>query len=199
MQLMADIMICKILDCGRPAQYRKDQVCQKHYFRFMRTGSYDKRKSKYRIVNPAGYYSVFEPSHEVSDARGYVYEHRFVLFNEFGNSITECALCGREWRWDGGKSCHVDHIDDDITNNKIGNLRPLCNSCNTKRGRKQEHEYSHNMAVEYKGKTMTPEAWSRERFVPVSGYVIRRRLKSGWDIEKALTRPSQKSRKALTS
>jgi len=182
-------MNCKIKDCGRDATYKKDQVCQKHYFRFMRYGTYDlKRKARYRISNPAGYQFVHETSHELVDSRGYVAEHRFVLFNNLGHSITECEKCKRSWCWGGGKSCHVDHIDSDITNNHISNLRPLCNSCNTRRGRKPEHEYDNCLSVEYNGEVKSIKEWSKEDFVPVEHYTIRRRLNNGWSVHDALNK-----------
>jgi len=75
-------MKCKIKGCVKESVYKKDQVCQKHYFRHMRTGTYELVPSrKYRIENPAGYQKIFEPSHELADSIGYVYEHRFVYFN----------------------------------------------------------------------------------------------------------------------
>lgn len=34
-------MKCKIDGCNREAMYKADCVCQMHYFRFMRNGTYD--------------------------------------------------------------------------------------------------------------------------------------------------------------
>jgi len=185
-------MDCKVDGCDRKATYKKDVLCQRHYFRFWRYGTYElTRKAKYRTSNLAGYQFLYEPDHPLS-YKGKVAEHRFVLFNKFGYSLTECSECKRPWDWHGGKGSHVDHVDEDITNNHAINLRPLCNSCNTRRGRKPEHEYDHVLSIEYNGQTMTAEEWSREDIVPVKGYVIRGRIKAGWDVERALTKPSQK-------
>ena len=72
-------MKCKIDGCTQNARYKKDQVCQKHYFRFMRYGTYELTSvRKYRIENPAGYQKIYEPSHFLAGKDGYVYEHRFV-------------------------------------------------------------------------------------------------------------------------
>ena len=171
--------------------YKKDQVCQMHYFRFMRTGTYDKRKPKYRVVNPAGYQSIYEPEHETSDNRGYSFEHRFVLFNKSGHSLKVCSICKKPWSWSGGRSSHVDHIDEDVTNNHVSNLRTLCNACNTRRGRKPEHEYEHIKAVEYNGEVKSIKEWSNQDFVPVEHFTIRRRLISGWSVHDALTMPAR--------
>ena len=38
-------MKCKIDGCTQNARYKKDQVCQKHYFRFMRYGTYELKRN----------------------------------------------------------------------------------------------------------------------------------------------------------
>jgi len=109
----------------------------------MRNGKYELKskhekkkrtyKKSYRVSNQKGYVSVYEPGHPLSQAsKGYVYEHRFVLFNKHGYSLTECELCGAEWNWHRIYHSHVDHIDGVVTHNEDTNLRPLCNSCNVK-------------------------------------------------------------------
>jgi hypothetical protein len=103
----------------------------------MRNGTYDIVNVKsYRLENPKGYQMIYEPNHYLAQkAKGYVYEHRFVLFNKVGTSISECEICKKDWCWDDVYNSHVDHIDEDVKNNNINNLRPLCNSCNVSRAR----------------------------------------------------------------
>ena len=187
-------MKCRIDDCNRDSMYKKKQLCQMHYFRIMRNGVSDiVNTRKYRQTQSTGYQLLDEPNHPMAQAGGYVYEHRLVLFNKLGYSITSCDLCGNVWSWDDLYKSHVDHIDEDRTNNDISNLRPLCNSCNTRRNPKiKEHSKKGRIAVEYDGVTMTPNEWDREDFVPVEGYVIRNRIKRGWSVVDALTWPSQK-------
>jgi len=186
-------MTCKIDGCTKVVKYKKDGLCQTHYSRFWRYGTYElTRKARYRISNPAGYQFLHEPDHILADDRGYVAEHRFVLFGKFEYSLCQCELCGRPWGWHSGSGSHVDHIDEDITNNSPCNLRPLCSGCNTRRSRKPEHEYDHVKGIEYKGVTMSAGDWAKQDFVPVKYHTIRNRLRAGWDIEKALTKPSQK-------
>ena len=89
---MAAIMKCKVDGCERNADYQSQQVCQKHYFRFMRNGHYDlktvdernpyNRSRKYRTQNPAGYQKIYEPNHPLAQKGGDVYEHRFVEFDQ---------------------------------------------------------------------------------------------------------------------
>lgn len=180
-------MKCKIIGCQKDAAYKSDQVCQMHYFRFMRNGTYDTvRKRAYRYVNPAGYHAIYEPDHPLAQQGGYVYEHRFYLFNEKGYSIKECEMCGVTWSWGDICSSHVDHIDEDKSNNKPSNLRPLCNSCNTKRTKINYSKLKGCSSITFEGKTMTATEWSRDERVSVSGSTIKRRLASGMDIKKSL-------------
>lgn len=189
-------MTCTIDGCTKKIQYVKRQICQMHYFRFMRTGMYDleQRVSKYRISNAAGYQSIHEPDHWLSDNRGYVYEHRFVLFNAKGHDIDSCEMCGKEWSWHNGWSSHVDHIDEDNTNNHIDNLRPLCNACNTHRTEKDYINHPNSVVLFYYGEEKTAAEWGRDSRIPVKAHTILSRLKAGWDPVIALTKPSQKTK-----
>jgi len=127
---------CKIDNCGRRAQYKADKVCQKHYFRFRRYGTYEYTRTgkgaKSRIT-PNGYRKVLDKSHIFSDHNGYVFEHRKVFYEENKNNMLFCCFCKRPWMWRPYKD-HVDHIDNDKLNNRLSNLRSLCNACNTRRG-----------------------------------------------------------------
>jgi len=167
-------MICAIDGCKNEATYKKDKVCQKHYFRKMRYGTYAlTRTRKYRIENPAGYQKLYEPTHILSDKDGYVYEHRMVYYNHNSN-ILECSLCNKQINWE---TLHIDHIDEDVTNNNLSNLRPLCSACNTFRG---HNELSMGKTfIEYNGEKLTASQWSRKKDVQVSHATIKRRFDNG--------------------
>lgn len=186
--------ICKVDGCDRLAQYRDQAVCQKHYFRMMRYGTYDLvRKGRVRKeeITPNGYKRIYKPDHDLADKNGFVFEHRYVLFESIGYGDHKCYLCGKEWNWHG-RHDHVDHINEDRLDNIITNLRPLCNTCNSRRNRKPEHECKNNYSITWSGETKTAEEWGRDQRVKLDGYIIRQRIKAGWEIERVMTTPLRK-------
>ncbi len=157
-----------------------------------------KKGSKQRIFRDSftthnGYIRVYAKGHKMSLIGNYAYAHRKCLFDHYGQEVLFCELCGADWLWRPYLD-HVDHIDNDKTNNDILNLRPLCNGCNVKRSDKPKHLSKGRVALEYKGKTMTPEEWGRDPNCAVNGVNLRNRIKAGWSIEKAMTKPSRRSR-----
>lgn len=161
--------------------YKKANLCQKHYFRFMRYGTYELTKSgkgNPRIITPNGYVKVLARGHVLSDKCGYAYEHRVVFYGENKDRQLFCEFCGNHWNWRSYKD-HIDHIDNNPLNNNISNLRPLCNACNTRRSRKPAHTDSGNLSITFDGQTKTAEEWSRDVRVSVPGSCIRQRKSRG--------------------
>jgi 5-methylcytosine-specific restriction endonuclease McrA len=178
-------MKCKVEGCSKDAQYKEKQLCQMHYFRIMRNGTTDTlpKSRKYRLQNPAGYQKIFEPNHPTVNSDGYAYEHRFVVYEEYGENLPNCAICGKVTDWE---TCHIDHIDRDVTNNKLDNLRPLCRGCNTFRDYPDQHTLNGHHAVTCNGKTMTPTEWARQPGVNVSHSTIVHRLAKGMSAQDAI-------------
>jgi len=173
-------MNCKIDGCDRDAMYQKQQVCQKHYFRKMRYGSYELVKPQYKVGHSCGYIQVREPSHILANSRGYVYEHRFVYYEQVSKEINSCDMCGISIGWG---DAHIDHIDHNRKNNNPSNLRPLCNGCNTWRDRDSTKD---GQQFTYEGKTQNAGAWAKEDSVEVCRNTILRRRNMGMSDEDAL-------------
>lgn len=124
-------MKCKIEGCDSECRYMEQRVCQKHYFRMMRYGTYElikKGKRKSRSQNARGYQMLHMPEHPLAMANGCVYEHRAVIYAKYGENLPDCEICGKPLNW---LNAHIDHIDENVINNSESNLRPLCVGCNT--------------------------------------------------------------------
>ncbi len=176
-------MKCKIDGCDRDCMYKKDQLCQKHYFRFMRYGTYEltmKPRQKTR-VHSAGYICLFMPEHPLANANGEVYEHRYVLYEKYGENIPSCEICGALTTW-MSRDAHVDHINENKADNRESNLRILCNSCNVRRANKPENyiNRAHTHTITIDGVSMTPAGWSKVEGVSVCGNTIIRRMLAGY-------------------
>jgi hypothetical protein len=182
---------CKIDGCARERMYTEQGVCQMHYFRFMRTGQYDlvRRGHKPRQENPQGYQWIYEPAHPLRHKNGgYVAEHRAVLYAAIGPDPMACELCGIGLTW---KTCKVDHIDTDVRNNERSNLRPTCNSCNTRRAIRAPVEWDKTHKIAFNGEVKTPAEWARDPRVNISGHQIILRKASGMTDEQALFAPKR--------
>lgn len=172
---------CCVDGCDRVASYKNDKLCQKHYFRRMRYGTFELTQiRKYRIENPAGYQKLYEPTHPLSNKDGYVYEHRMVYYNS-GQSAEKCSICDCKINW---KVLHIDHIDKNVKNNDLSNLRPTCRNCNTFRDLTTDI-LSDNF-IECRGLRLTLAQWARRSDVKVAYQTIRHRLIKGETPEEAI-------------
>ncbi len=175
-------MLCKIDGCEREVTIRRGVgLCVMHYHRWYRNGTFElKRKRKYKIINPAGYIRVFEPKHPIADSSGYVFEHRFILFNHLDGMISNCKLCGAPIDW---KTCHVDHINEDISDNRIENLRETCAICNRGRGQEKSIKWQiDNLSkyyFEYEGERKSAAEWEKDPRVSVRAHAMKQRKNRG--------------------
>lgn len=164
-----------------------------HYFRFMRSGSYElaPKTRKLRRQDPRGYWKLYLPDHPLADSTGFVWEHRKIVHDRIGNAVPPCELCYKPLSWE---TAHVDHIDDNPANNDPKNLRPLCNVCNTRRPVRIQHEIKGHYAITFDGETKTPTEWARDPRVNVSRRAITARKKQGASDFDALFGPKKTHR-----
>lgn len=184
-------MKCKVEGCCRDAAFKKQQVCQMHYFRMMRYGTYELTKvgkGKVRQRNAKGYQMLKMPGHPLVMANGCVYEHRKVVYDRYGESLPPCEKCRKEVTW---KTAHIDHIDEVVDNNTESNLRVLCRACNVMRSRVHipEHTKKGRSSITIDGVTKTASEWSRDPRVNIAPTTILLRIKNGMDAEAALFTP----------
>lgn len=181
-------MQCKIDGCGKSVHFKAEQLCQMHYFRHRRYGTFDltRKPALQRRMHTGGYVLVHSPGHPLAQENNYVYEHRKVMYDKYGESLPPCELCGKPSSW---ATTPIDHIDRDRTNNIPSNLRPLCVSCNTWRDMPHPTTFKRCTTLTFDGKTDTPHGWSRDPRVIISANQIRLRKKGGMSDYDALFSP----------
>lgn len=79
---------------------------------------------------------LWRPDHPLAGIRGYVSEHRVVLYDKIGPGEHPCHWCGKTVRWFkqarnlAGVVLVVDHVNSDEHDNRPENLVPSCQGCN---------------------------------------------------------------------
>lgn len=190
---------CKIDGCVKEVRYREQGVCQKHYFRFMRNGYYELKRNVEKIIRPKtgrkeryqnakGYQMIPDEDHPLAMKNGCVYEHRYIIYEIYGDELPGCELCGKHVTW-GNYSSHIDHIDENVKNNERSNLRVLCNTCNTRRTKVASINKKNAVVLTYKDRTLTAAEWAREPDVTVNCSTIIYRLKKGMSAKDSLFSP----------
>lgn len=182
--------MCKVGGCKTAAMYSKKELCQKHYFRMMRNGSFEKKNPEavdkvHTVSHSQGYVLLKYEGHPLAQSNGYVFEHRKIMYDVYGEVLPPCELCGAKSLW-SSRNTHIDHIDANRANNSQDNLRILCSSCNTKRGRMRSHEYPGVMAVTILGETKTANEWAKEADANFCGASIKRRIRDGMSHKEAV-------------
>lgn len=180
---------CGVSGCSNRARSRNAGLCEMHYMRVRRHGDTDRLsgvKPGLLVQSGGGYLLEYAPDHPLRVGESpRVYVHRRVFYDAHGAGPFQCHCCGKQVDW---ADMHVDHLNDDVTDNRIENLAPACPVCNQKRGQ-------HKMALTTKirrgklltahGITMCTNDWSRH--LGVSRNAIDMRIKRGWKMSDALS------------
>jgi hypothetical protein len=123
---------CSIAGCFNPPRgnYRTG-VCEMHYIRNYRAGTYHRR---YPGPRPSshGYMYEWDRSHPLANDDGMIYQHRRVLYDKIGPGPgLRCHWCNKDVSW---PSLHPDHLNSIKNDNRPENLVPSCSWCNRQRG-----------------------------------------------------------------
>jgi len=117
------------------------------------------------------------PEHPLANSTGEVYEHRYVMYEKYGDATPPCELCGVETNWNP-YTTHVDHINKVKSDNRPENLRILCNPCNSRRDLNPA-DMDGVFTLTINGKKKTAYQWARAAGAKHTGSSIKRRFKSG--------------------
>lgn len=167
---------CMINGCAKPARSSGATLCEMHYYRVRRTGK-SKLTERTRSLHSNGYVRIKAYGHPVSWDSGWAYEHRVKFYDHCGGHVSHCELCGYGIDWG---SCHIDHINEIKTDNRLENLRPLCAACNmTRNGAKDRGSRKRSMEIEVFGQTMTTRECVDLFGLDIDVSTIQRRLKAG--------------------
>lgn len=175
---------CAVDGCEKPLRAGRSALCNMHYTRHWRTGSTDLNRKDVpeKRIHSNGYILVHAPEHPLSN-RSRVYEHRLVYYNAYGVGPFACVHCGKVVAWD---SLHIDHLNEDKTDNGISNLAASCPRCNMSRsGEKLRSIRIRRFGLEFGGEVKLSSEWAQQ--LGISTASLRTRLAKGWSIERALT------------
>ena len=191
---------CAVQGCHMDAVRVGHGLCEKHYMRMRRADEPKpipkmKVEPEPRIIpevlsDKAGYILQMAPDHPLrTGASKRVRQHRVVYYNAHGDGPFDCHWCKKAVTW---KTLHIDHVDDDKTNNALSNLVASCPRCNQQRGfPKAMATKRAKTGVTIDGVCRTLNEWSD--LAGISRTSIIRRMKLGWDAKDAVFKPRGKT------
>lgn len=122
--------LCLVSGCKSTATRQGKQLCEKHYCRKRRTGTYDPRVPIGSFMT-RGYVKLQAPNHPLADSHGQIFEHRAVLYRKSNLICPDCYWCGDKQTW---ATIHADHLNGIKHDNREANIVGACPRCNKARG-----------------------------------------------------------------
>lgn len=189
---MSDHSICQTPECGRIAIRLKKTLCYGCYMRMYRKGTTDYHTPAALRMQSRGYLIQQAPGHPLVEGRSgnHEYKHRIVFYDSHGRGPFLCHWCQITVTW---ATMHVDHLDENKTNNDPHNLVSSCPKCNKWRNydkTKAALMKANGVFLTAFGKTQCIRYWARD--LGISDSSITARLKAGWSIDRALSEPRGK-------
>lgn len=187
---MKPLPVCSASGCDRLCRSRNAGYCEAHYYQMRRNGHLGPKQRPEVTEHSGGYRLVAAPGHPMAKGNYRAYEHRVVFYDANGEGPFQCHVCNDEIGWD---TMHVDHLDDDPTNNQIANLAPACPTCNQGRGYHKMKRTCRLVRsttwVTWGGRTAPVGDWAEE--IGISLTSMKRRLRE-WPLHRAMTEPRGK-------
>lgn len=183
-------VMCGVPGCGRVADRPKVALCETHYYRKRRHGSYElHRQRRAFYVGRHGYIKVTQPEHPLAHKGGCVLEHRKVYYDAHGAGPFQCHWCAKPIEW---ATLHIDHLNDTPGDNRLENLVPSCPPCNTTRGNHKSiaANQARGLNLTLNGVTLPAQLWADR--LGISKVSLKARLAKGWSVARALTEPRGK-------
>ncbi|GEM_PF-2801377 len=122
--------LCTVHKCTNPAVRVGHGLCEKHYDRVRRVGSTE-LAPRVVLKSRSGYTLVKDPGHPLSNANGWLAQHRVVAYEKYGAGDHPCHWCGVVLPW---PDIVIDHLNEVKTDNAHDNLVVACSPCNRMRG-----------------------------------------------------------------
>lgn len=180
------VMTCKASGCQKHANRIGAGLCEAHYMRQRRYGDCDHHQELEPVrYHTQGYRMVLAAGHPVARGKARAYEHRVVFYDAHGAGPFSCHWCGKRVGW---SDMHVDHLNDDVQDNRVANLVAACPGCNLHRNEENMRaSMRRRFGVTIDGVTMTYSEWAARAGISLNS--LKARIAAGWDMKRAVTEP----------
>lgn len=122
---------CSIDECQSASRTRHGLLCEAHYYRQRRTGGFALAEISSEYSHSNGYKVRKAPAHPLARSNGWIFEHRIVAFEKYGEGPQACHWCGTALSW---AEAVIDHLNEVKVDNRPENLVTSCSPCNRARG-----------------------------------------------------------------